>query len=49
MKRHVISGVRSTYSTDLYQKMILKWIFNKWDGVGAGMMWLRITTGGLLL
>jgi hypothetical protein len=27
-------------------KIILKWIFEKWDG---GMNWLRIWTGGGLL
>jgi hypothetical protein len=28
-------------------RIILKWIFNKWDGVAwAGLIWLRIGTGG---
>jgi len=28
-------------------KMILRWIFRKWDGVTwTGLIWLRIGTGG---
>jgi hypothetical protein len=32
-------------------RIILKWIFKKWDGGGAwtGLIWLRIGTGGGLL
>jgi hypothetical protein len=33
------------------RRIILKWIFKKWDGGGAwtGLIWLRIGTGGGLL
>jgi hypothetical protein len=27
-------------------KIILKWIFMKWDGAWTGLIWLRIGTGG---
>ena len=28
-------------------RIILKWIFRKWDGEAwAGLLWLRIVTGG---
>jgi len=27
-------------------RIILKWIFRKWDGVWTGSSWLRIVTGG---
>jgi hypothetical protein len=30
-------------------KIILKWIFKKWDGALVGLSWLRIGTGGGLL
>jgi hypothetical protein len=30
-------------------RIILKWIFNKWDGAWTGLSWLRIGTGGGLL
>jgi hypothetical protein len=30
-------------------RIILKWIFKKWDGAWAGLCWLRIGTGGGLL
>jgi hypothetical protein len=31
-------------------RMILRWIFRKWDvGVWTGLSWLRIETGGGLL
>jgi hypothetical protein len=31
-------------------RIILKWIFKKWDGrAGTGLIWLRIGTGGGLL
>jgi len=35
---------------DLDGKIILRWIFRKWDvGVRTGSSWLRIGTGGGLL
>jgi hypothetical protein len=27
-------------------RIILKWIFEKWDGAWTRSMWLRIMTGG---
>jgi hypothetical protein len=30
-------------------RIILKWIFRKWDGEWNGLFWLRIGTGGGLL
>jgi hypothetical protein len=27
-------------------RIILKWIFKKWDGTWTGLIWLRIGTGG---
>jgi hypothetical protein len=31
-------------------RIILRWIFGKWDGgAGTGLSWLRIGTGGGLL
>ena len=30
-------------------RIILRWIFRKWDGAWTGLMWLRIGTGGRLL
>jgi hypothetical protein len=30
-------------------RIILKWIFKKWDGAWTGLIWLRIGTGGRLL
>jgi hypothetical protein len=36
---------------EVHEKIILKWIFEKWDGERAwtGTIWLRIGTGGGLL
>jgi hypothetical protein len=35
---------------DLDVRIILRWIFGKWDvGAWAGSMWLRMRTGGGLL
>jgi len=28
------------------ERIILRWIFRKWDGVWTGSSWLRIVTGG---
>jgi hypothetical protein len=30
-------------------RIILKWIFKKWDGALTGLIWLRIGAGGRLL
>jgi hypothetical protein len=30
-------------------RIILKWIFKKWDGASTGLSWLRIATSGGLL
>jgi hypothetical protein len=30
-------------------RIILKWIFKKWDGAWTGLSWLRIGTGDGLL
>jgi hypothetical protein len=30
-------------------RIILKWIFKKWDGAWTGLSWFRIGTGGGLL
>jgi hypothetical protein len=30
-------------------RIILKWVFNKWDGAWTGLSWLTIVTGGGLL
>jgi hypothetical protein len=30
-------------------RIILKWIFEKWDGAWTGLRWLRVGTGGGLL
>ena len=27
-------------------RIILRWIFRKWDGEETGLIWLRIGTGG---
>jgi hypothetical protein len=34
---------------DVYRRIIIKWIFKKWDGAQTGFIWLRIGTGGGLL
>jgi hypothetical protein len=31
------------------ERIILKWIFKKWDGTWTGSIWLRIGTDGGLL
>jgi hypothetical protein len=28
------------------ERIILRWIFRKWDGAWIGLIWLRIETGG---
>ena len=40
-------GKRPLGDPDVDGKMILGWIFRKWDvGVWNGLIWLRIGTGG---
>jgi len=40
-------GKRPLGDPDVDGKMILRWIFRKWDvGVWNGLIWLRIGTGG---
>jgi hypothetical protein len=34
---------------DVEGRIILKWIFEKWEGAWTGLIWLRIGTGGGLL
>jgi hypothetical protein len=34
---------------DIDKRIILKWIFEKWDGAWTGLIWLRIKTGGEIL
>ena len=31
---------------DVDERIILRWIFRKWEGVETGWSWLRIGTGG---
>jgi hypothetical protein len=35
--------------THTYGRIILKWIFEKWDGAWTGSIWLRIRKNGGLL
>ena len=40
-------GKRPFEDQDLDGRIILRWIFRKWEGVvGTGWSWLRIGTGG---
>ena len=40
-------GKRPLGRPDVDGRIILKWIFRKWEGVvGTGRSWLRIGTGG---
>jgi len=32
--------------TGVDERIILKWIFRKWDGALTGLIWLKIGTGG---
>jgi len=34
------------YEVDVDGRIILRWIFGKWEGVGTGWSWLRIGTDG---
>jgi len=38
-------GVREG-DPDVHGRIILRWIFRKWDGVWTGSSWLSIVTGG---
>jgi hypothetical protein len=43
------TSIRLNYwgDPDVYGRIILRWIFRKWEGVvGTGWSWLRIGTGG---
>jgi hypothetical protein len=36
--------------SDVDAKIILKWVFKKWDGeAGSGLIWLMTGTGGVHL
>jgi hypothetical protein len=38
---------RDHWGPDVDERIILRWIFRKWDlGVWTGLSWLRIQTGG---
>ena len=40
-------GKRPLGRQDVDERIILRWIFRKWEGVvGTGWSWLRIGTGG---
>jgi hypothetical protein len=40
-------GKRPLGDPDVDERIILRWIFRKWDvGVWTGLSWLRIGTGG---
>ena len=39
-------GKRPLGRPKLYGRIILRWIFRKWEGVETGWSWLRIGTGG---
>jgi len=51
-KRHIQGfdwgGLREDHLGDpkVDGRIILRWIFRKWDGVWNGSSWLRIVTGG---
>jgi hypothetical protein len=32
---------------DVYWRILLKWIFENWNGAWTRLIWLRIGTGGL--
>jgi hypothetical protein len=43
-------GKRRVVNLDVDGRIILKWIFKKWNGgAWTGLIWLRIGTGGGLL
>jgi hypothetical protein len=47
---HEIEGVHFESFIKTEVKLILKWVFKKWDdGAWSGLIWLRVETGGGLL
>jgi hypothetical protein len=44
---HLLASDQNWGDSDVDGRIILRWIFRKWEGVvGTGWSWLRIGTGG---